>query len=166
MDSYLSKVKKSDEKEKKTVAVEEKMEKENVEEFKEEEKAYMAGKKSFFQKFMDFIAGTEEEEQKTEEEKTEDSDDEKELEKYDKKNKGLFGSVKGLFSRDTKAAEQKEEKKEETTMMLPEDIKEVLRIQNKWLMMLPARTIREFKESDDYRIYKETLLKYGLIKAK
>jgi hypothetical protein len=167
MDSYLSKVKKSEEKVKRPVVAEEKMKKEDAEEFREEEESYMAGRKSVIQKFMDFIAGTEEteEEKKPDVNKVEEGEDEKELEKYDKKNKGILTSVKEFFSREDND-EPKEQKIEESKSSLPEDIKEILRIQNKWLMMLPGRTIREFKESDDYRVYKETLQKYGLIKVK
>jgi hypothetical protein len=165
MDSYLSKVKKSEEKIKKSVVVEEKMTQENPEEFKEEEKEYLSGRKSVFQKFMDFIAGTEDDAPVEESKKVEDVEDEKELEKYDKKNNGILNSVKGFFYKESKA-EPEEKPEEKKTSAVPDDIKEVLRIQNKWLMLLPGRTIREFKESEDYRVYKETLLKYGLIKVK
>lgn len=165
MDSYLSKVKRNEEKVKKTVVVEEKMTQENPEEFKEEEKEYLSGKKTVFQKFMDFIAGTEDDAPQEESKKIEETEDEKELEKYENKNKGILNSVKGFFNKETKPEPEKKPA-ENKTLALPEDIKEVLRLQNKWLMLLPGRTIREFKESEDYRVYKETLQKYGLIKTK
>ncbi len=163
MESYLSKVKKTGERERKTEIVEEKMEKEDAHDFKEEEKEYLAGKKTVFQKFMDFIAGTEEDMPEQNKEKPEEVEDEKELEKYDKKSKGMFNSMKNFFSsRET----MPEEKPVEEKKGLPEDIKEVLRIQNRWIAMLPARDIRDFKQSPDYTYYKDTLQKYGLIKVK
>lgn len=50
------------------------------------------------------------------------------------------------------------------TKNLPEDIKDVLRIQNEWLKYLSSYDIKRFKESEDFKTYKEVLSKYNLIK--
>lgn len=47
---------------------------------------------------------------------------------------------------------------------LPDDLKEALKIQNKWLKKLDPEIISEFKSSEDYDNYKIILQKYGLIK--
>jgi hypothetical protein len=76
---------------------------------------------------------------------------------------GFFASIKNWFA-GSEDIEEAEEAEEENAPVLEVDIKEALKIQNKWLMKLPAKTIREFKESEDYARYKEILVKYNLIK--
>jgi hypothetical protein len=47
---------------------------------------------------------------------------------------------------------------------LPEDVKEALKIQNRWLARLSPEHINEFRSSQDYENYKSILRKYNLIK--
>jgi hypothetical protein len=144
MNSYLSKRRKHEpvkkEKKKKKPVV--------TEEFNDELKDY-GSKKSFFQKVMDFIIG----EEITEEETLEG-------EAPKESGKGIFDTIKGWF-----ATDEEEEIEELEQPMIEDEIKEVLKIQNKWLLRLPKKTIKEFKDSKDYAIYKETLKKYNLIKS-
>ncbi len=181
MDSYIHKVKKQETTEKKEKKKEPKKDAE-LKEFKEEEKEYYSKKKPFFDRIMDFIAGSEESmEESTEEgreesteqgEKTalskEEKEEEKELEQCSEKaekKEGFFSSVKGWLSSGEKP--KKEEKsREEKPPALEEDVKQVLKIQNKWLLKLPVKTIKEFKDSEDYKLYRETLKKYNLIRIK
>ena len=48
---------------------------------------------------------------------------------------------------------------------VPKDLKEALKIQNKWLKRLSSDDIADFKASEDYYNYKQILKKYGLIKS-
>ncbi len=170
MDSYLSKVKKSSD----TKHVKKEKPKEvvsDVKEFKQEEKEFYSKNKSFFQKFLDFIAGEPEEKDEKEikaEEKAEVKEEEKELEEYSKKTpkKGILETIKNFFVGEDIQGEEKAEEEKKAELSINEDIKEVLKIQNKWLLKLPVKTIKEFKDSEDYKIYKETLKKYNLIKIK
>lgn len=45
-----------------------------------------------------------------------------------------------------------------------EEIKQVIKILHKWLEQLPSDKINQFKRSDDFKKYKESLDKLGLIK--
>lgn len=177
MDNYLSKVK-STESEKKESKKKKKPAEREVEaaEFKEEEKEYYTSKKTLFQKAIGFFTG-EEAKPMQEDKETEDiSEEEKELEEYskpDRKKGSVFSRLKGWFAADDDPGDgsqiQKEAKEEDAKTpkeAVPADIKEVLRIQNKWLMRLPAKSIKDFKDSEDYKIYKATLKKYGMIKVK
>jgi len=154
MESYLSKVKKPPHEEKKKMHEED--------EFKEEENEYYSENKSLLQRFLDFIAGTPSEDDVKPEKK---NIVEMEPEKHEKNlpKKGFFSSFKNWFSasEDETGVEKKEEQP-----VFSQDIKEVLKIQNRWLMKLPQKTIKEFKDSEDYKIYKDTLKKYNLIKIK
>lgn len=180
MDNYLSKVKKplAPKKPKKTKLEEEAKEMkaaEDAKDFKVEEKEYYTEKKPFFQKIIDFIAGPDDDEEdimnkeeKAKEEK-EDYEDEKELEEYSEKSsrKGVFSSIRQWFAGDgEKASETKTAEASPQEHAISDDIKEVIKIQNRWLMKLPVKTIKDFKDSEDYRVYKETLRKYNLIKIK
>lgn len=53
---------------------------------------------------------------------------------------------------------------EEGSFIVPQDIKEAMRIQNNWLKKLPNNLMMSFKNSEDYKHYQEILQKYGLIK--
>jgi len=139
MDAYLSKRRKPSKKRKKTAE----------KEFREEEKQYYS--ESFFQKIMNYILGEPIKEEIPEEVEIE--EEKKELEEYNEK-RDRFSFLRNIFS-----SEKKEEPK-----IIPDDIREVLKIQNKWIRKLPSELIKKFKESEDYNNYKETLKKYNLIK--
>ena len=115
-------------------------EKVSEEEFEREEEGFQ--EKPFFQNVIDMVVGEEEKEER----------------------EGIFARVRNwLF-----VSEDGEEVivEEERVPMLPEDLKETLRIANSWLGKLPAKSMRQFKQSDDYTIYKQTLEQYGLVKSK
>jgi len=79
--------------------------------------------------------------------------------------KGIIEKIKSWLYLDNNNDEEIYEEDEEIVDSDVEDeIKEVLKIQNKWLSRLPNRKIREFKESKDYERYKEILEKYNLIR--
>ena len=137
-------------------------------EFEKEEKEYISKKSSFGSKMLNFITGGES--PMKEEEKAEIKEEEKELEEYSgKKGKSLFGTIKSWLSfdedNDTEVKEDAAEEKREKSSV-PEDIKEALKIQNRWMMKLPAKELKEFKASEDYKLYKEILKKHNLIKEK
>jgi len=88
------------------------------------------------------------------------SDDEFEEEYEEAEEKGgFFSGIKKWFSSDVEEVVEEEYEPE-----LPEDLKDILRIQNKWLKKLPAKEMKLFKESQDYQVYKDVLKRYGLIK--
>ncbi|NTV23083.1 MAG: hypothetical protein HGA85_01755 [Nanoarchaeota archaeon] len=145
---------------KKETAVEES--KKAPEEFSAEEKEYYSEKKPIFKKVLDFIDKEEEEDQDKEE-----KEEEKELDSYQKPKKGFFSSIKGWLTGgeeegDSNNSDAPAGKNKSQTIQ--EDVKAVLKIQNKWLLKLPPEEIREFKNSEDYKVYKDTLKKYNLIK--
>lgn len=53
---------------------------------------------------------------------------------------------------------------DEDTFIIPDDLKEALRIQNVWLGKLSHAQMNAFKVSEDYKRYQNILRKYGLIK--
>jgi len=53
---------------------------------------------------------------------------------------------------------------EDGSYVVPQDIKEAMRIQNSWLRKLPHNLMTGFKNSEDYKRYQEILKKYDLIK--
>ena len=166
MELYISERKKpGDFKEKKKEKIHEA--KHDDEDFKKEEQDYYSKKKSVTSRFVDFITGGESP-MDAKEIKQDISEDEKELEDYSEKNgKSFFSKVKNWFSfgDDAEAAEPQEEKKNDSPKVA-DDVREVLKIQNKWLLRLPEKTLKEFKNSDDYKVYRDTLSKYNLIKKK
>ena len=126
------------------------------EEIKEKPDEENEHKKSALASFLDFLLGDEKEKN----EMTEDKKDDVEEERTVKAKKGLFSFMDDWFGEEN----QKDETKE--VSLVPEDIKDVLRLQNKWLAKLPPSAIMEFKDSGDYVVYKETLKKYKLLKEK
>ncbi len=110
------------------------------------------------QKFLNFMHG---------ETKVEETNEEKFEEEYEKQpKKGVFSKIKQWLSFDDNDSDEEEFEKseEQPASAVNEDIKEVLKLQNKWLSKLPSKTIREFKESDDYKRIKALLEKNNLIK--
>ncbi len=159
MESYLAK-RKSDKPVKKT---KEKPKKEvEVEEFHEEEKKYYP--KSFIDKILDLISGEKPEhvEEDEGEEHSEELEKEEEFDELDETpRQSLIDKIKSwLMFQDV------EDIDDDMEPLVEEEIKEVLKIQNKWLSKLSASKIKEFKESGDYNTYKEFLKKYKLIKKK
>ena len=125
----------------------------NTKEFKEEAEDYY--QQSFFQRIAGYIVG--EPQNKASDEKTEIEEDKKDLEEFSKKqNPGLFTSFKNWL-----AAENNEK---EELPLLSNDVKEILKIGNKWLAKLPSDVMKDFKKSEDYEKYRETLERYKLIK--
>jgi hypothetical protein len=171
MDSYLTKRKK------KPTSSKQKPKKEETEaEFVEEEQEFFSKDKSLVQKFLDFISGEqtdEYEEFETEEPMQMEVDSPDDLESVEDteyqeevaQKKGIIEKIKSWLYLDNNNDEEIYEEDEEIVDSDVEDeIKEVLKIQNKWLSRLPNRKIREFKESKDYERYKEILEKYNLIR--
>lgn len=114
--------------------------------------------KNTAQKFLNFMYG---------ETKVEETNEEKFEKEYEKKEpkKGVFSKLKQWLSFEEAADDDDFEKpKEEGVSLVNEDIKEVLKLQNKWLSKLSSKTIREFKESEDYKRIKVLLEKNNLIK--
>ena len=74
---------------------------------------------------------------------------------------GIFTKIKSWFEIKDGVEEELQEVDEP---LVDDEIRDVLKIQNKWLLKLPKKTIEEFKKSEDYKKYKETLRKYNLIK--
>jgi hypothetical protein len=125
---------------------------------KKENTANSDRNKNSAQKFLNFMYG---------ETKVEEANEEKFKEEYEKKEpkKGVFSKLKEWLSFEEAADEEDFEKpKEEAVSTVNEDIKEVLKLQNKWLSKLSSKTIREFKESEDYKRIKVLLEKNNLIK--
>lgn len=121
-------------------------------------------KKTFAQKIFGFFSGDDEEMDETsgfEETVTKPAAStaaEKAYPEEKKAKSGFFSKVKDFFST------EEEEEKDVPIILVPDDVKDLLKIQNKWLMKLSPRTIKEFKETEDYTKMKVTLEKYGLLK--
>ena len=132
--------------------------------FKEEAEEYYSSNKSFLNKVVDFITGEPsvvEKDEDVPEENSEVTVEDTNEEAEEKKKRGLFGALRGWLSPDFDVYENAEIKEEP---LVNDDIKEILKIQNRWLSQLPAEKLRDFKKSGDYEVYRETLKKYKLIK--
>ena len=115
--------------------------------------------KNVAQKFLNFIYG------ETKVEETNEEEFEKEYDKNEVEEKqGVFAKLKKWFSSDEEPENDNVVEEQKAASVVNEDIKEVLKLQNRWLSKLPAKTIREFKESEDYKKIKELLDKHSLIK--
>lgn len=172
MDSYLNKRKK--EPSTKT----QKPKKEVVEEeFTQEEQEFYSKEKSLIQKFLDFISGEKSDdyeefdsvnnaervlESPDDIESVEDSDYQEEV----AQKKGIIEKIKSWLYLDNDDVEENmyDNEVEVEQNGVEDEIKEVLKIQNRWISKLPNRKIREFKESKDYERYVEILEKYNLIR--
>ncbi|MEM3373865.1 MAG: hypothetical protein QXE31_01460 [Candidatus Woesearchaeota archaeon] len=185
LDEYLEKRKKENPNYEKKII---KKDKKNIEDIKkdindEKEIKTKKPKKGIIKRFLDFISGDEDNmEEETLDENIKSKKDENSLEtkreenneinynddlkseKKAKKSKGFFAKIRSWFSEEAEFDEEEEETIEEKKEILPDDIKEVLKIQNKWLSKLPKEVLHEFKNTEDYQKYKETLKKYNLIK--
>lgn len=77
------------------------------------------------------------------------------------------GILTRLFSlmRGSPKAEEYEEL-EEAEPYLDEDLKEALKISFGWLQKMPPEELRRVKTSGEFQQYKDTLMKYGLVKEK
>ena len=172
MDTYISKVKKGSTKPKP-----EPKKKETETEFKEEELDYYKKDKNMIDKFLDFILGEEtskpdvkeieEIEEEIEEEIKEDKEFEEELEEIDEKpKKGFFQRIKQLFfyNKNQEDLTYEEIETQEVKPDINEEIKEALKIQNRWLTRLSSKEIKRFKQSEDYVRYVEILEKHNLLK--
>ncbi len=164
MDTYLSKRKKPAAKKKA---------KPKAEEFEEEELEYYKREKNVIDKFLDFILGEapsadvkeidEIEEEIEEEIEKEEEEFEQELENMEDEPEkpGFFTKIKKWFMIDDDEVMYEEVDSGE---IVNEEIKEALKIQNRWLSKLPGKEIKKFKESEDYKTYIRILEKYNLIK--
>lgn len=151
METYLSKRTKSDKPKKST------KETTNTKEFKEEAKDYY--QQSFFQRITGYLIGESPSKAPMEDEKSEIEEDKKDLEEFaEKQSKGFLTSFRNWFSVDNNKEVQEE------SPAMSNDVKEILKIGNKWLAKLPANVMKDFKNSDDYEKYKETLKRYKLVK--
>ncbi len=170
MDTYLSRRKKPVSKKTKPKPKAKVTEKE----FKEEELEYYKREKNMIDKFLDFILGEKKEpevkeiediEEEIEEQIIEEEEFEEELDEIQKEDKKIsfFTRLKQLFffGDDEEDVLYDEELDEP---IIDEEIKEVLKIQNKWLTKLSAKEIKKFKESSDYSRYVEILEKHNLLK--
>lgn len=167
MDSYLSTRKRGQpgKTRSRETCVQEKI---DEQEFLEEE-GTLSNKKPWHRKIVDTVFGEPNITKVTEPEKDEELEEEFDEFKEDvKKPKGgIFKHVVGwIFADDI--PRKKESVQEATSDIkepaLGEDIKEVLKIQHKWLEKLSKKTIKEFRESDDYITYRTVLEKYNLIR--
>jgi len=118
--------------------------------------------KSTPQKFLNFIYGETKVEEANDEEFEKEFEGEKEINEEEKS--GIFQKLKSWFSPESDDEEDFEEIEAQKPAAVHEDIKEVLKLQNKWLSKLPSKTIKEFKESDDFKKIRELLDKHNLIK--
>lgn len=127
----------------------------NEKEFNEEAEEFLQERKPFYTKIVDMIVGEPSSPQL--------SEDIEIIEEpaTNAQKKGIFSALKGWLSPDF---EMEDPEGEEEEVLVNEDLKDILKIQNKWLSKLPAEKMREFKESDDYKTYKDTLARYKLIK--
>ena len=80
------------------------------------------------------------------------------------KKKSVFSRIKEWLSFDENDEEVVDMPQEEVHSLLFDDMKEALKIQNKWLNKLPSDVKKEFKGSEDFKRYKEILEKHNLIK--
>lgn len=137
---------------------------EQSEEFKKEEEAYLQqSDKGFFQKILDVFVGDEAEQELYEDEMSEEEYVRMEqAQSPNKRRRGIFSRITGVFTDDSE--EMMVEEIELDEPLVADDLKEVLKILNGWLTHLPPKKMKEFKASEDYNTYRETLKKYKLIK--
>ena len=176
MDSYLSK---------RTVPVSTKKSSKNKhseeDEFHKEADDYYKGDTSFMSNIKKMIPGKssrskqkyEDYEESDYDDSNEESDeeydemDDRDYEEYSEKRyskgPGVFSIIKKWFYSDGSELIMKEEVSEPE---VPDDIKDILKLQNRWIAKLSPKKLEEFKKSEDYKIYKETLERYDLIKKK
>jgi len=55
---------------------------------------------------------------------------------------------------------------EEEPLKVPDDIVEIIKIQHRWLLKLSPQKLMEFRNSEDFKRYKEVLEKYGIARSK
>ncbi|MEM4259888.1 MAG: hypothetical protein QXG00_01495 [Candidatus Woesearchaeota archaeon] len=91
---------------------------------------------------------------------------EEEEEAIERQKEGLFRRLINKFKIANEAEEAKIIEEEELDHELDEDTKKVLKMSYEWLKYMPETKLKEFKESDDFKIYKSVLTKYGLAKEK
>ncbi|MBU0757655.1 MAG: hypothetical protein KKF44_06300 [Nanoarchaeota archaeon] len=113
----------------------------------------------------------EEEVEKDIEEATDDMDEFEEEETIAANKPGFFQKLIRLFrfSYDEYDAPSDEEEAiydelDQKNFELPDDVKEIIKIQHKWIQKLAPDKKKEFKESMDFEKYKDMLSKYNLIK--
>ncbi len=88
----------------------------------------------------------------------------------EEKKGGIFEWLSSIFK--GKQEDEMENTLEEESFIpeekneLSEDVQEVLKLSFKWLQELRPSKLREFKFSDDFKKYKEVLVKYGIAKEK
>ncbi|MBN1502499.1 hypothetical protein JW930_03065 [Candidatus Woesearchaeota archaeon] len=138
-------------------------------EFESEEKEFYSERQPWHKRMAYIVFGKQHVKKyvnpKTKEEELEKEFDE--TEEVKKPKRGAFSSIfDWLFidkeEDETEGFEEESNAPEES--QIPEDIKEALKIQHKWLEKLSAKRIKEFKESDDYSNYRLILEKYKLIR--
>ncbi len=130
-------------------------------------------KKSFWNILMNFFKAKEknelEAEEKEEVEELKDEyDDLDEMEEdvedleeqIDEKKESIFKKLLNVF----KAKPKNEVEEFDEMLELNEDVKDVIKTLTKWIKELPPEKIKQFKESDDFKKYKEVLSNYNLIK--
>ena len=96
----------------------------------------------------------------------------KDVEELEEVKGGVFSrwlSNLRLFNRSGKVKRKAEELdliEQEIIPQIDEDVRDVLKIVHKWLEKLDGRTKGAFKRSNDFKVYKELLEKYDLVKKK
>ncbi|RME52737.1 hypothetical protein D6783_03905 [Candidatus Woesearchaeota archaeon] len=78
----------------------------------------------------------------------------------------FFNYLKGARRRQRYIEELEEAPVQEHIYIIPEDVKDVLKLLNKWLNKLSKRNLESFKKSPDFQRYKAVLEKYDLVKKK
>ncbi|MBD3204069.1 hypothetical protein GF327_07260 [Candidatus Woesearchaeota archaeon] len=146
-------------------------------EFDREEMEFNEGKEPFLTKIIDLftvkkktevIRDIDEVEQKVQQKI--DKTEEKEFDEYDDdyEENGILSKILDFFrfSYDEYDDENDFEFEQEKVSqeILPEDVKNIIKIQHKWINKLPSEKIKEFKKSEDFKLYKDILQKYNLIK--
>ncbi|MFH1400937.1 MAG: hypothetical protein ABIH41_05435 [Nanoarchaeota archaeon] len=77
---------------------------------------------------------------------------------------GFFAKIMALFG--SSAEDADEDMVIPSNPQIPEDVQEVLKITFRWIEKLPKYRLAEFKSSQDFEMYKDTLLKYGVVRKK
>ncbi len=78
------------------------------------------------------------------------------------KKENLFSKMFGRLS----FLSEENLKHEQPTLIIDEDMKQILRVTHHWLKKLSKEDLSKFKNSNDFEIYKSTLKKYNLIKER
>jgi hypothetical protein len=141
-------------------------------EFEKEEVEFYGSQKPFYKVIMDIFIPKKRTEVVREIDEVEAEVDE-EIKQREPEETDEVSPKKGFLSRiidffkityDEYEEEQEQEYQSEEPVMINQDIKDIIKLQHKWINKLPKNEIKKFKESEDFQNYKYILEKYNLIK--